>query len=296
MNEPPVAGMIGLGIMGTAISRNMIAGGLMVIGYDPDDDAINRLSEGGGVATGSADEVTAQADVVLMSLPSISALRSVARDIHDNGKPGCIVVECGTLPMAEKQAAHDLLAETGITLLDCPLSGTGAQAVEKDLVVFASGDQDAVEKCQPVFDAMSRETRYLGAFGNGMKMKFVANLLVSIHNVAAAEAMVLARKAGLDPQMTFDVLSTSAGSSRMFEVRGPMMVEQCYEPATIKNDVWRKDIELISAFVRDLDCPSPLFSMTDALYASARGQGMGKLDTASINAVLEDMAGVPRKR
>lgn len=295
MSKLPVAGMVGLGIMGTAITQNMIAAGLTVIGYDPDQAAVTRLTEAGGVAAGGAGEVAAQADIVLMSLPSVSALRDVAQDISSNGKAGCIVVECGTLPMDEKQAACDLLAQANIILLDCPLSGTGAQAVEKDLVVFASGDQSAVEKCQPVFDAMSRETRYLGAFGNGMKMKFVANLLVSIHNVAAAEAMVLARKAGLDPQMTFDVLSTSAGTSRMLEVRGPMMVEQHYEPATMKNDVWRKDIELISEFVRELDCPAPLFSVTDTLYASARGQGMGKLDTGSINAVLEAMAGVPTK-
>lgn len=295
MSEPLVAGMVGLGIMGTALSRNMIAGGFSVIGYDPDREAAERLQANAGTAVASAGEVAARADIVLLSLPSIEALHSVARDIHDNGKAGCIVVECGTLPIDDKQSAHDLLAKANVTLLDCPLSGTGAQAAERDLVVFASGDEAAAGKCQPVFDAIARETRYLGAFGNGMKLKFVANLLVAIHNVAAAEAMVLARKAGLDPQMTYDVLSTSAGSSRMFEIRGPMMVEQCYEPATMKNDVWRKDIELISAFARDLACPAPLFAITDALYSSTRGRGMGKLDTGSINAVLEEMAGIKGK-
>ena len=259
MSDLPIAGMIGLGIMGTAISRNMMAGGLRVFGYDPDDTAAQRLREGGGEAAASAGEVAAKADVVLMSLPSVAALHGVAQDIHDNGKAGSIIVECGTLPIAEKEAARDLLAKADITLLDCPLSGTGAQAVNKDLVVFASGDQAAAERCQAVFDAMSRETRYLGEFGNGMKMKFVANLLVSIHNVAAAEALVLARKAVLDAQMTHDVLTTSAASSLILEVRGPMMVEQHYEQATMKNDVLRKDIELISAFARDLDCPAPLF-------------------------------------
>ena len=97
-------------------------------------------------------------------------------------------------------------------------------------------------------------------------------------------------------QLTLDVLTTSAASSRMLEVRGPMMVEQHYEPATMKNDVWRKDIELISAFARDLDCPAPLFSVTDTLYASSRGMCMNKLDTGAVNAVMEEMAGLPRKR
>ncbi|MGI9520094.1 MAG: NAD(P)-dependent oxidoreductase [Hyphomicrobiaceae bacterium] len=295
MSETVKAGMIGLGIMGTAISSNMIAGGLDVVGFDPDEKAISRLRNSGGKPTRSAGEVAALVDVVLTSLPSTDALRDVAQDIRENGRAGCVVAECGTLPIEDKRAAHDLLAEVDIVLLDCPLSGTGAQAANKDLVVFASGDESSVSKCLPVFDAMSRETRYLGPFGNGMKMKLVANLLVSIHNVAAAEALVLARKAGLDPQMTFDVLCTSAASSRMLEVRGPMMVERHYEPATMKNDVWRKDIELISAFARGLNCPSPLFSVTDVLYASARGQGMDKLDTASVNAVLESLAGLSQK-
>ncbi|MGI9426033.1 MAG: NAD(P)-dependent oxidoreductase [Hyphomicrobiaceae bacterium] len=295
MTTRPDAGMIGLGIMGGAIARNLMAGGLSVMGYDPDAAAMARFAENGGLAATRAGDVAAQAPIVLMSLPSIDALHGVTRDICDSGSAGCIVVECGTLPVDDKQKAHDLLAEKSITLLDCPLSGTGAQAVHKDLVVFASGHQDAVAKCQPVFDQMSRETRYVGPFGNGMKMKFVANLLVAIHNVASAEALVLARKAGLDPQMTYDVISSSAATSRMFEIRGPMMVDQTYEPATMKNDVWRKDMELIAAFASDLDCPTPLFSATEGLYSSARGQGMGNLDTAAVSAVLERMAGVPGK-
>lgn len=288
------AGMIGLGIMGTAMTRNMLDAGLKVAGYDIDQEAMARLKTNGGVLADGPADVTAKAPITLVSLPSIEALRTVTADICAMGADGSIVVECGTLPIAEKQQAHDALAAKDVILLDCPLSGTGAQAVVKDLVVLASGDEAAVTKCQPVFDSISRVTHYLGAFGNGMRMKFVANLLVSIHNASAAEAMVLARKAGLDPQQTYEVICAGAGSSRMFEVRGPMMVEQNYEPATMKIDVWRKDVELITEFAGKLDCPTPLFSAADALYTAARAQGRGKQDTAAINEILEQMAGLAK--
>ena len=109
-------------------------------------------------------------------------------------------------------------------MLDCPLSGTGAQARTKDLVVYASGDAQAIQGLMPVFADFSRQAHDLGAFGNGMKMKFVANLLVAIHNVASAEAMVLGMKAGLDPAQIFKLIQSGAGNSRVFELRAPMMV------------------------------------------------------------------------
>ncbi len=286
------AGMIGLGIMGTAMTRNMLEAGLKVAGFDIDQAAMARLEANGGAPAEGPAEVTVKAPITLVSLPSVEALQAVTADISANGRADSIVVECGTLPIAEKLRARDALAARDIILLDCPLSGTGAQAVVKDLVVLASGDEEAVKKCRPVFDTISRVTHFLGAFGNGMRMKFVANLLVSIHNASAAEAMVLARKAGLDPQQTYDVISSGAGSSRMFEVRGPMMVAQTYEPATMKIDVWRKDVELITEFARKLDCPTPLFSAAEALYSDSRAQGRGGQDTASVNAVLEQMAGI----
>ena len=190
------AGIIGLGIMGSAMAGNLLAAGHSVIGYDIDETARAKLQSAGGTVATSAGDVAAHAPIVLLS-PSSKAFRDVTDDICAKGARGCIVVECSTLPIEDKLVSRDALADHGIILIDCPVSGTGAQAVEADLVMLASGDRQAVEKCRPIFDAMSRETHYLGEFGNGMKMKFVANLLVSIHNVAAAEALVLAQKAGL---------------------------------------------------------------------------------------------------
>ena len=133
-------------------------------------------------------------------------------------------------------------------------------------------------------------------FGNGSKMKFVANLLVAIHNVSTAEALVLGIKAGLKPEDIFKVITDGAGNSRMFEIRGPMMVAGDYGDATMKNSVWQKDMQIIADFARSRDCPTPLFSATEPLYKAAMEQGRGTQDTASICAVLEAMAGLPERK
>jgi L-threonate 2-dehydrogenase len=182
-----------------------------------------------------------------------------------------------------------------VTLLDCPLSGTGAQARTKDLAVYASGPRAACRRAVPVFEGLARAHYYVGAFGAGSKMKFVANLLVAIHNVSAAEAMVLAMKAGLDPALAYRVVGDGAGSSRMFQVRGPMMVAGDYSEAAMKVDVWQKDMTIIADFARELGCPTPLFQASAPFYTAALAAGRGKEDTAAVCAVLGELAGLKRK-
>ena len=187
-----------------------------------------------------------------------------------------------------------MLAARGTVLLDCPLSGTGAQARTRDLVVYASGDRRAYRRVIPILDAVARAHYFIGVFGSGSKMKFVANLLVAVHNVAAAEAIVLAMKAGLDPAMVVKVIGDGAGSSRMFQVRGPMMAKGDYSSATMKLDVWRKDMTIIAEFAREVGCQTPLFAATVPIYTAATAMGP-HLDTAAVCRVLEEMAGVRRK-
>jgi len=160
--------------------------------------------------------------------------------------------------------------------------------------VYVSGDKEASERCQQVLDAMANHSFYVGEFGNGSKMKFVANVLVAIHNVASAEAMTLGIKAGLTPDSIFNVIKAGAGNSRIFELRAPMMVENDYNNATMKMDVWQKDLEVIGEFAKDLDSPVPLFSESTKVYSKGMEMGFEKLDTASVCQVLEKMAGISR--
>jgi 3-hydroxyisobutyrate dehydrogenase-like beta-hydroxyacid dehydrogenase len=289
-------GMIGLGIMGSAMSYNLVRAGVRVIGYDVAPRALAEHKRAGGLVAKSARDVARRTDIVITSLPSARALTEVAAQLAKSAKRGTVIVETSTLPIPIKETACAALAKRGVTLLDCPLSGTGAQARAKDLSIYVSGDRSAYRKIAPVLPGFTSANYYVGAFGGGSKMKFVANLLVAIHNVAAAEAMVLGMKAGLDPAMILKVVAGGAGGSRMFQVRGPMMVKGDYSEATMKNEVWQKDMTIIGDFARSLDCPTPLFAASATVYNAAMAMGLGKQDTGAVCAVLEEMAGRPRRR
>jgi 3-hydroxyisobutyrate dehydrogenase-like beta-hydroxyacid dehydrogenase len=307
--SPPSVGLIGLGIMGSAMSANLMRAGYRVIGYDLlARRRRDHRRAGGEVARGCRD-VARRATIVICSLPSPEALLQVAAELAlappptrrirtpaDFSRARRIVIETSTLPIVVKQQARRTLAARGTTLLDCPLSGTGAQARAKDLVVYASGDRGGYRRAVPILEGFARAHYYVGAFGAGSKMKFVANLLVAIHNVAAAEAFVLAMKAGLDPARVLKVIGDGAGSSRMFQVRGPMMVKGDYSDATMKLEVWQKDMKIISDFAREVGCPTPLFAATAPIYAAALAMGRQSEDTAAVCAVLEEMAGARRRR
>jgi 3-hydroxyisobutyrate dehydrogenase-like beta-hydroxyacid dehydrogenase len=286
--NPATVGVIGLGIMGSAMSGNLVKAGFDVQGYDIVASRRAALRRAGGKPVNSIPRINAP--VVITSLPSAEALHAVSREMTRK----CIVVETSTLPVEEKAKARDVLKRKGITLLDCPLSGTGAQARVKDLVVYASGDRKAFGKASAVFPGFSRANFYLGEFGNGSRMKFVANLLVAIHNVAAAEAFVLGMKAGLSPEMIFEVIGAGAGTSRMFQVRGPQMVRGRYRDATMKVEVWQKDMKIIGEFAAALGVPTPLFNASAPVYNAAMALGYAREDTASVCSVLERMAGLRR--
>src|ERR1019366_5415574 len=300
-NRRPVVGMVGLGIMGSAMTASLVKAGFEVVGFDvvPRRRAAHR--RGGGTVARSCRDAGPRPLNIVTSLRAGEALLETAEALAASARAGQIVIETSTLPIAVKEEARTTLAARGVTLLDCPLSGTGAQARREDVVVYASGDRAAYRRAVPIFEGFASAHYHVGAFGAGSKMKFVANLLVAIHNVAAAEALVLAMKAGLDPTQVLQVVSDGAGTSRMLEVRGPMMVRGDYADATMKVAVWQKDMTIIGDFARKLDCPTPMLNACAPIYTSAMALGMSEEDTASVCAVLQRIAGVersfrPRKR
>jgi 3-hydroxyisobutyrate dehydrogenase-like beta-hydroxyacid dehydrogenase len=286
----PKVGSVGLGIMGSAMAANLLRAGFQVTGYDPIAACRNRHRNAGGRVAASTRDVAIVARILITSLPSAKALAQAVDEIIACGKSGQLVIETSTLPIPVKEAARMKLAAAGITLLDCPLSGTGAQARTGDLAVYASGPRAAIRRCVPVFRGFSRANYDIGKFGNGSKMKFAANLLVAIHNVAAAEAVILARRSGLNPALAVKVLGDGAGSSRMLQVRGPLMARRSYRKAMVTGVVWEKDMKIIGDFVNRFRSPAPLFNATRALYKAALAQGHAMSDTASVCAVLERRA------
>jgi 3-hydroxyisobutyrate dehydrogenase-like beta-hydroxyacid dehydrogenase len=287
-------GIIGLGIMGGAFARNLVADGWRVVGYDIDAGRRKALAKVDVEVVKDIAALAAAVPTIITSLPSPRALDDVVAAIVKAKVPRRVVIEASTFTLEDKMRTQRALKKAGHVLLDCPVSGTGSQAAVKDLVIYASGDSAAIKKLRPLFAGFSRALHDVGEFGNGSRMKYVANLLVAIHNVASAEAMVLGMKAGLDPQQIFDLVSSGAGNSRVFELRAPMMVKNRYDDATMKIKVWQKDMAVIGAFARKLKVPTPLLSATVPVYEAAMKSGHAMHDTAAVCAVLEKKAKLKR--
>lgn len=289
----PRVAVVGLGTMGGQLARHLLAAGYRVTGRDVRPECVASFVAAGGAEAPDPASAAAAADVVILSLPSVAAFDEVITGtggLMEAARPGLAVVEMSTLPLEVKESARQLLAGRGAVLLDCPISGTGAQLAGKDVVIYASGDAAARERVTPVLTAFSRGVVDVGEFGSGTKLKFVANLLVAIHNVAAAEALLLAERAGLDLPATLAALTSGAGTSRMLEVRGPHMIDGDFGSA-MAVATFQKDLDIIGAFARQLGCPTPLLAVTSQLNLAALAQGHANEDTASVFAVLQALAG-----
>jgi 3-hydroxyisobutyrate dehydrogenase-like beta-hydroxyacid dehydrogenase len=291
-------GLIGLGIMGSAMAGHLERAGFKVVGYDIDPTKKDALAASGGIAAGSPREVAHQADIIVTVLPSAATLGAVLAG-EDGLIAACnqqlLVADCGTFDLADKEACRRTLEAAGMAMLDCTISGTGAQAKTKDLVVYASGELSEYVRCVASFSGFARASHYVGEFGSGSKMKYVANLLVAIHTVAAAEAMVLAQRAGLDLSKVYDLIRAGAGNSRMFELRAPLMVTGEYEKDVASRiDLWQKDMQVIGRYARELNCAVPLFAASSQVYNAAVAHGYGNADMAAVCAALERLAGIER--
>lgn len=290
-------GVVGLGNMGLPMSGHLASAGFEVHGFDVLRDRLTELEGRGGEAHASPAAVAEVSDVVITALPSEAALDQVVFGVDGllaGARAGLVVAETSTFSIAAKERCRDALGERSVALLDCPLSGTASQMRTGDIVVYASGDERAIDSCEAVFAAFSRSIYRAGAFGNGMRLKFIANHLVTVHTAAAAEALHLARRAGLDLDLTLRAISDGAGTSRMLEVRGPLMVAERFgDPNMALVNYW-KDVMLISSFGREARAPMLLFSLAAQLCVAARGQGRDGEDPAAMYAVLEDMAGTER--
>ncbi|GAA4680776.1 NAD(P)-dependent oxidoreductase [Nocardioides nanhaiensis] len=291
-----VVGLVGLGAMGSPMARHLLAAGADVLGHDLDAGAVRRHVERGGRASGAVSEL-AGCDVVVTSLPSAAALMATLAELGPVAQQRSSVlpvIETSTLSLEEKTSAQRTAATSRIHLVDCPVSGTSAQAELGDLVAFCSGLEDAVRgPVESVLAAVARATHDVGTFGNGTRMKLVANLLVAVHNVAAAEALLLAERSGLDLEQVIDAVGDGAGSSRMLQVRGPLMARRTYEPATARVAIFEKDLRAIHGQAAQVDSPTPLLDVAASLYDTAARQGRRDQDAACVFAVLDESTSGP---
>lgn len=293
----PTIGVIGLGIMGGAMAEALLESGYRVLGFDVRPAARQRLARAGGKPVRSSSEVAARAQIVITALATASSFDDVMSRIaavrRKAAQPPLVVIETSTLPLEDKERARRLLARSGTVLLDCPISGTAVRMKQGAWTVFVSGSAAAAKRIAPVLAVFTRNAPYVGAFGNGTKMKFVANHLVAILNVAVGESLTFARAMGLDARAVWAMFADSPViGSGVYKLRGRLMVERVYQPATMKVEVWQKDMQVIGDTARLLGCPTPLFSACAPIYNAAIAHGLAEHDTASVAEVLGELAGI----
>jgi L-threonate 2-dehydrogenase len=276
-------GMIGLGKMGLPIARNLIERGFEVTGYRR--QATPDLAAAGGIAVGSAAAAAAHADVLLSILPGAADVEQAI--CGPDGtlaalRPGTVHLEMSTIDVARKRRVAEAVRVRGGDLLDCPISGSPGMVGPRLATTFASGDRASVDRVAAVLDAISGPWVYAGPFGAGAALKYIANLLLAAHTVAAAEAIVLARSAGLDLELVQRTLDSSIGSSAIWKQRGPVMRDRAWSPAPGPIDTLAPILDQIEDYAA-AGVPTPVFSSAKAVFDAAARDGWGHLDIASVH-------------
>ncbi len=281
-------GILGLGRMGRAVGENLLKDGYKVVAVER--PSTRDFAAVGGSLVASAAELARHCDIVISCLPHEESMQEAFEGndgLIEGAGPGLIVVEMGTFAVSLKRPLAEKLAAKGAVMLDCPISGTPSMTVNRQCVLFCSGDKALVDKCQDIFDSFSPKNFYVGDFGCGMAIKLVTNFLVGVNSMAVAEAFLLGMNAGLDPEMMIKVIGPSAGGSRVFDFRAPMVAQRKFRPAPGPAHILWKDLQFIKEMSEGLGLPGPLLGTTYDWFKKMIDLGKQDDEVAAIFEVME---------
>ncbi len=264
-----------------------------MVGHDVVPERLAALAALGGKPADSSAAVARAAEAVCTVLPSLAAVEEVVlgpAGLITVVRPDQPVIQMSTISPTLTEKCAAALAARGLAFLDCPVSGTSGMVARGDGILFIGGDRALYDRWRPLLEAIVPEAVHIGRPGQAMALKLIANFLVGVHSAAAAEALNMARRAGLDLTLSLDVLRRSAATSRMLEVRGPMMVRDEF-PAQMKLDLFMKDLHLIQAAAATVGAPVPLTDISERLYAAAMEAGHASEDLAVIVRSLSPRGG-----
>jgi 3-hydroxyisobutyrate dehydrogenase-like beta-hydroxyacid dehydrogenase len=291
-------GIIGVGLLGSAVASRLLKGGFVVAAYDTRPEQVKALQAQGLIAAASIAEAAAEADAVFTILPSLESVETTilgTGGLIETAPQNCTVIQMSTVSPNLTRRLGNAVAAKPLGFLDAPMSGTSAMVERGDCAIFVAGDRSRAEACQPIFDAIARKTHYVGDAGMASLAKLATNLLVGLNTAALAEALVLGAKGGLAPGVLVEILKESAGASKMVDVRGPLMVSHRFD-AQMKVELFLKDFKLILEEGRRLEVPLPLTSVTQQLATATAVAGRGEEDLAAIVTTLERLAGLKQDR
>ena len=283
-------GFIGLGNIGCPMSLNLVSSGIDVLGYDIQERP--DFVEAGGRMAASATEVAAEANIIVQSLPTTQALVDTVDHILPVARSGQIVIELSTYPINVKRDQAQRFADKGVRMLDCEVSGLPEMVRQRKAVIFQAGEKSAIDEAEHVFEALADLRFYLGEFGTATKMKLLANLLVCVHNLAAAEVINLGAKADIDPELIFKVLGPSAAGSAIFTNKVPRMISRDFMPGPGPFKTIFKYLDLVKELSEDTGAATPMMDTARLFYDVARkeieqGQRSGDQDIAAMLEIIE---------
>jgi 3-hydroxyisobutyrate dehydrogenase-like beta-hydroxyacid dehydrogenase len=284
-----LVGIVGLGLLGHAVASRLLAAGHGVVGHDVLAEKNAALSALGGRAAGSIADVTRASELVCVMLPSLATVEDAilgAGGILSTARAGQVLAQMSTIsPLLTERLAREA-ATRGVDFLDCPVSGTSGMVAKGEGVFMVGGARAVFERMTPVLATVLPKVIHVGRPGQAMTLKLIANLLVALNSAAAAEALTMARKAGLDPATVVEMLAGGAATSRMLEVRGPMIARGVFPPQ-MKLDLFMKDLRLILAEGERVGAALPLTALAERLFDAACTAGHGGEDLAVIATALD---------
>ncbi len=286
-------GLIGLGLLGQAVAARLRAKGHEVVGYDVLSEKIQGLVALGGRGAPSAAAVARDAAAVCTLLPSLASVEEAilgANGIVAGARAGQTIIQMSTISPELTRRVDREVSGRGLSFLDCPVSGTSSMVARGEGIIFVGGEPALAERWRPLLEAILPRAVYVGSAGQAMALKLVANLLVALNTAAAAEALLMAEKAGLDPSRVLDILAGGAATSRMLEVRGPLIIGREFPPQ-MKLDLFMKDLALITEAGERVGAPLPLTRLARQLYGAAQAAGHGGEDLAVVITALERLRG-----
>jgi 3-hydroxyisobutyrate dehydrogenase-like beta-hydroxyacid dehydrogenase len=291
-------GIIGVGLLGSAVASRLLKGGFEVAAYDTCPEQVKALQAQGLIAAASIAEAAAEADAVFTILPSLDSVETTilgTGGLIETAPQNCTLIQMSTVSPHLTRRLGNAAAAGALGFLDAPMSGTSAMVERGDCAIFVAGDRSRAEACQPIFDAIAKKTHYVGDAGMASLAKLATNLLVGLNTAALAEALILGAKGGLAPGVLVEILKESAGASKMVDVRGPLMVSRRFD-AQMKIDLFLKDFKLMLEEGFRLGVPLPLTSITQQLATATATAGRGGEDLAAIVTTFELLAGLKMDR
>lgn len=285
-------GIIGLGVLGSAIAINFINKNIPINGYDIDQKALEKLSNNKINVYNSIHKISNECNFIITSLPSETSLINVCKELVNNDD--LIIIETSTLPLDCKLEAKKILLEKNVSIFDAPLSGNRIAALEGKLSAYLSGDNKNKMKTQNVLKVFCQKVTDVGDYGNGTVMKLIGNILNLVHNAVTAEVIALGIKSGLDPKVIHDAISGTFSSSGVFENRGKLMVDEDYDKEGMNFSTPLKDSTFITDLSKKYMMPLPIYQVALQYYYAAIAQGNFSKDAASVLKAIEINANVKR--